>query len=125
MEEIQMRVEHGNVNGSRHLKSAHQQRPVEALSVECNQHRPLPEPSGEFQQDRIFLGGIAHEELFDLNSVPIPQRQAGQERQTSRTAYESSRFGSEKEPFLGIGCMICAEWLARRSGAEQKLQDLR
>ena len=121
MEKIEMCVENGNWDGPRHLKPANQQWPVEALSVERNQNRALPESAGKFEQNGIFLGGIAHEELFDLDPARIPPCQSDQKCNISCAPYKSGRFGIEKEPFRGIGCMTCAELLACGSGPEQKL----
>lgn len=116
-----MCVENGNWNRPRRLKPADQQWPVEALSVERNQHRALPESSRKFEQDRIFLGGITHKELFDLDPARIPPCQSDQKCNISCAPYKSGRFGIEKEPFRGIGCMTCAELLACGSGPKQKL----
>jgi hypothetical protein len=108
-----------------HLKSAYQQRPIEAFAVEGDQHGALPKASRKLEQDRIFLGGIAHKKLFDLNAAGIPPRQADQEGQIPRASDESGRFGIQEEPFLRIAGMICAKLPACGSGAKEKLDGLR
>ncbi len=115
-----MRIKDGNVNRSRHSKAALQQRPIEALSVERNQHGMLSQPARKLEQDRIFLSRIAHEKLFDLDSACIPPCQANQKRQISPASDEAGRFGIQKEPFLGVQRMICAKARARRPRVEQK-----
>src|ERR1700680_2161244 len=113
-----MRIKDGNVNCSGHSKAALQQRPIKALSVECNQHGMLPQPERKLEQDRIFLSRIAHEKLFDLDSACIPPCQANQERQISPASDEAGRFGIQKEPLLRIDGMICAKVPARRPRVE-------
>ena len=119
-----MRIEDGNVNRSRRSKAALQKRPIEALSVERHQHGTLSEPARKFEQDRIFLGRIAHEKLFDLDSARIPPCQANQERQIFPASDEAGRFGIQKEPFLGVQCMICAKAPVCRPRVEQQFEGL-
>ena len=125
MKEIEMRFEDGNLNRPGHLKSAYQQRPIEAFAVEGDQHGTLPKASRKLEQDGIFLGGIAHKKLFDLNAAGIPPGQADQEGQIPRASDESGGFGIQEEPFLRIAGMIGAKLQACGSRAKEKLDGLR
>jgi len=66
MQEVEVRSKTRRGNCASHQESGFEQRPVEALAVESEQHGALGEPRGEFVQDGMLVRVIAHEELLDL-----------------------------------------------------------
>ena len=76
MQQIQMHGELGSGDGARHREAILEQRPVECLSIEGDEHGSFRQALREFVQDGMFLAEVAHQQLLDLQPAGVPPSQA-------------------------------------------------
>ncbi len=72
MEEIEMRGEPRNGNGTGHGEAAFKKRPIEGFSVEGDKHGTLGDAGGQLVKQGMLFGKVPHEELLDLKAASVP-----------------------------------------------------
>jgi hypothetical protein len=102
MQQIQMRFGSGGANCPRHAVACFEQRPIETLSIKRDENRPNGHALGEFQQQRMLLIEIAHEELLHLQAARIPPRNAHQKRIRAGASGEACCLRVQKQPLFGV-----------------------
>jgi len=103
MEKVKMRSEPRSGDGTSHGEAAFEERPIERFSVEGDENGTLGDAGGQFVQQRVFVGEIAHEKLFDLKTAGVPPAETHQESIGAGAAGEAGGFGIEEEPLRRIG----------------------
>ena len=72
MKQIEMRRQFRRLDRTSHTEAGIEQRPIETLAIEGNQHRAFAQPLGNLMQHGMLFVMVAHEELLDLNSASVP-----------------------------------------------------
>ena len=102
VKEVEVGAQCRRRNGSRHPIAGFEQRPVERLAVERDQHRTLCQPLGKRREQRTLFAVLAHEQLLDLKPPAFPPCETDQKWIRSCPAGESRCLRVEKKPLLSV-----------------------
>jgi hypothetical protein len=102
MKQVEMSRELGNLDRAGHGEATLEERPIECFAIEGNQDGTLRDARRELLEQRIFLGKIAKEKLFDLETAGVPPRETDEESVGAGAAGEAGGFCVEEEPLVRV-----------------------